>query len=103
LTVWSRAGVGLLFSELFTEYDQLDVDAVLVSYSTNSSGNETVEAKARGFAATNTYWIILAVPANAAVGVESGVIDPHGNWAVEGPGDSKPAIAVTDPHREEVI
>jgi predicted amidohydrolase len=95
-------GLDVLFPELFTEYDQLDVDGVLVSYSTNSSGNETVETKARGCAATNNYWISLAVPANAAAGVESGVIDPHGNWAVEGPGDNKPAIAVTDLHRVEV-
>jgi len=96
-------GLDVLFPELFTEYDQLDVDAVLVSYSTSgSSGNETVQTKARGCASTNTYWISLAVPANPVAGVESGIIDPLGNWAVKGPADSTPAIAVTDLHRFDV-
>jgi predicted amidohydrolase len=96
-------GLDVLFPELFTAYDQLDVDAVLVSYATSgSSGNETVQTKARGCAAANTYWISLAVPANPTAGVESGVIDPHGNWAVEAPADGTPAIAVTDLHRVDV-
>jgi predicted amidohydrolase len=96
-------GLDVLFPELFTEYDRLDADAVLVSYSTTgSSGNEVAPTQARGFAAANTYWISLAVPANPVAGVESGVIDPHGNWAVQGPADSTPGIAVTDLHRKEV-
>jgi predicted amidohydrolase len=96
-------GLDVLFPELFTEYDQLDVDAVLVSYATSgSSGHETVPTLARGCAVANTYWISLAVPANPAAGVQSGVIDPYGNWAVGGPADSTPAIAVTDLHRVDV-
>jgi predicted amidohydrolase len=96
-------GLDVLFPELFTEYDRLDVDAVLVSYSTSGlSGQETVLTQARGCAVANTYWISLAVPANPAAGVVSGVIDPHGNWAVGGPADSTPAIAVTDLHRVDV-
>jgi predicted amidohydrolase len=95
-------GLDVLFPELFTEYDQLDVDAVLVSYSTSGlSGQEPVKTKTRGCAAANTYWISLAVPANSSAGVVSGVIDPHGNCAVEGPADSTPAIAVTDLHRAD--
>jgi predicted amidohydrolase len=95
-------GLDVLFPELFTEYDQLDVDAVLVSYSTSGlSGQEPVKTKTRGCAAANTYWISLAVPANPSAGVVSGVIDPHGNCAVEGPADSTPAIAVTDLHRAD--
>lgn len=56
--------------------------------------------QARGCAVANTYWISLAVPANPAAGVESGVIDPH--WAVQAPADGTPAIAVTDLHRVDV-
>jgi predicted amidohydrolase len=90
-------GLDVLFPELFTEYDRLDVDAVLVSYSTSGlSGQETVPTQACGCAVANTYWISLAVPANPAAGVQSGVIDPHGNWAVQAPADGRPAIAVTD-------
>lgn len=96
-------GLDVLFPELFTEYDRLDVDAVLVSYSTSgSSGQETVLTQARGCAVANTYWISFAVPANPAASVVSGVIDPHGNCAVEGPADNTPAIAVTDLHRVDV-
>jgi hypothetical protein len=61
-----------------------------------------VQTKARGCASTNTYWISLAVPANPVAGVESGIIDPLGNWAIKGPEDSTPAIAVTDLHRADV-
>ena len=96
-------GLDVLFPELFTEYDRLDVDGVLVSYSTSgSSGNEVVPTHARGSAAMNTYWISLAVPANPAAGVASGVIDPRGNVVVEGPADGSPGIAVTDLHRVDV-
>lgn len=76
----------------------------LLSYATTGLGKEPVPIQARGYAATNTYWISLAapVPANPASNVVSGVIDPHGNWAVEGPADSKPTIVATDLHRVEV-
>ena len=96
-------GLDVLFPELFTEYDRLDADAVLVSYSTSgSSGNEVAPTQARGFAAANTYWISLAVPANPVAGAESSVIDPTGKVVAEGPADSTPGIAVTDLHRVEV-
>jgi predicted amidohydrolase len=96
-------GLDVLFPELFTEYDRLDVDAVLVSYATTGVGqNEHIGVQTRGTAATNTYWISLAVPANPGAGLDSGVSDPHGTWAVQGPGDSTPGIAVTDLHRVDV-
>jgi predicted amidohydrolase len=95
-------GLDVLFPEVFTEYDQLDVDAVLVSYSTSgSTGNETVPTQARGAAVANTYWISLAVPANPAAGAESWVVDPSGNLAAEAPADASPGIAVTDLHRQD--
>lgn len=96
-------GLDVLFPELFTEYDRLDVDAVLVSYSSTGVGqDEHVGVQTRGTAATNTYWISLAVPANPGAGLESGVSDPRGAWAVQGPADSTPGIAVTDLHRADV-
>jgi len=96
-------GLDVLFAELFTEYDRLEVDAILISYSTSgSSGKEVVPTHARGHATMNTCWISLAVPANPVAGVESGVIDPHGNVVAEGPADSTPGIAVTDLRSEDV-
>lgn len=93
-------GLDVLFPEVFTEYDLLDVDAVLVSYSTTgTTGKETVPAQARGAAVANTYWISLAVPANPVADALSAVIDPLGRQVAEGPADATPAIAVTDLHR----
>ncbi|WP_405070446.1 carbon-nitrogen hydrolase family protein [Kribbella sp. NBC_01510] len=96
-------GLDVLFPELLTEYDRLDVDAVLVSYASTGVGqNEHIGVQTRGTAATNTYWVSLAVPANPGAGLDSGVSDPHGVWAVRGPADSTPGIAVTDLHRVDV-
>ena len=96
-------GLDVLFPELFTEYDRLDVDAVLVSYSTAGvSGHDHIEVQARGTAVNNTYWISLAVPANPDGGLESGVIDPRGKLVAAGPADKTPGIAVTDLHHAEV-
>jgi predicted amidohydrolase len=90
-------GLDVLFPEVFTEYDRLDVDAVLVSYaSTGVSQNEQIGVQTRGSAAMNTYWTSLAVPANPGAGIESGITDPSGSWAIQGPADSTPGIAVTD-------
>ena len=94
-------GLDVLFPEVFTEYDLLDVDAVLISYSTTFTGKETVPAQARGAAVANTYWISLAVPANPMAGAESGVFNPSGELTVEGPADATPAIAITDLHRQD--
>jgi predicted amidohydrolase len=90
-------GLDVLFPELFTEYDRLDVDGVLVSYSSNGvDENGQIGVQARGHAATNTYWVSLAVPANPGANINSGVSDPVGRWVVQGPADSTPGIAVTD-------
>lgn len=95
-------GLDVLFPELFTQYDQLGVDIVLVSYASTGSENETVPIQARGYAATNTCWISLAAPAKSASNVVSGVIDPQGNWVVDSSAECLPAIVVTDIHRVDV-
>lgn len=95
-------GLDVLFPELFTEYDQLGVDAVLVSYASLGGRKEAVPIHTRGHAVTNTYWISLAAPANPSSNVVSGVIDPHGTPVVECSAGDTPTIAVTDIHRVEV-
>ncbi|WP_433164443.1 carbon-nitrogen hydrolase family protein [Kribbella sp. CA-247076] len=96
-------GLDVLFPELFTEYDRLEVDGVLVSYSTTgSSGNEVAPTHARGHASMNTYWVSFAVPANPTAGAESWLIDPRANVVAEGPADGTPGIAVTDLIRDDV-
>ncbi|MEV5961008.1 carbon-nitrogen hydrolase family protein [Kribbella sp. NPDC051952] len=96
-------GLDVLFPELFTEYDGLEADAVLVSYASTGVGhNEQIGIQACGTAANNTCWISVAAPANPGAGLDSGIADPHGAWAVHGPSDSTPGIAVTDLHRSDV-
>jgi predicted amidohydrolase len=96
-------GLDVLFPELFTEYDRLGVDAVLVSYATNGVGPaDNIDVQARGTAANNTMWVSLSVPADPQPGISSGVVDPHGQWAIRATSDAQPAIAVTDLRRAEI-
>jgi len=94
-------GMDAHFPELFTAYERLDVDGVLMSTTGSSPAHEAVAHEVRGHAAANSYWISLALPAQHAQVTPSGVIDWNGNWAAECPPDGKPAIAVTDLHRDD--
>ncbi|WP_329004914.1 carbon-nitrogen hydrolase family protein [Kribbella sp. NBC_00709] len=96
-------GLDVLFPEVFTEYDRLGVDGVLVSYCSNGVGsNGHIGIQTRGIAAINTSWISLAVPANPGAGLDAGVINPHGEWVAQGPSDSTPAVAVADVLRADL-
>ncbi|WP_203453898.1 carbon-nitrogen hydrolase family protein [Jiangella aurantiaca] len=96
-------GMDAHFPEVFTEYERLDVDGVLMSYETGGlPGRETVATEVRGYAAANSYWISLAVPADPS-GPHAGVIGPRGAWAAECPPDGQPAVAVADLHREDTL
>ncbi|MER7246335.1 carbon-nitrogen hydrolase family protein [Kribbella sp. NPDC000426] len=95
-------GLDVLFPEVFTEYDRLETDGVLVSYCSNGNNrNDHIGIQARGIAAIHTCWISLAVPANPNAGLDAGVINPRGEWAVQGPSDSTPAVVVTDVDRAD--
>jgi predicted amidohydrolase len=95
-------GMDVHFPELFSAYDQLDVDGVLVSYSTTGTPkNDRAATEARGHAAANCYWISLAVAANPESDIDSGVIDDMGDWVAEGLSDSRPAIAVAELNRDQ--
>lgn len=96
-------GLDVLFPELFTEYDRLGADGVLVSYASNGvARNEHIGVQVRGAAAHNTCWISLAVTANPEAGLASAVTDPRGEWAVQCPADGTPAVATTELERAEV-
>ena len=95
-------GMDVHFPELFSAYDQLDVDGVLVSYSTTGTPkNDRAATEARGHAAANCYWISLAVAANPESDIDSGVIDDMGDWVAEAPSDSRPAIGVGELNRDQ--
>jgi predicted amidohydrolase len=89
-------GLDVLFPELFTEYDRLGADAVLVSYANTTGPNGHIAVQVRGTAANNTCWISLAVTATPDTGLVSGVTNPRGEWVAQGPEDSRPAIAVAE-------
>ncbi|TDO59956.1 putative amidohydrolase [Kribbella sp. VKM Ac-2571] len=89
-------GLDVLFPELFTEYDRLGVDAVLVSYASTNGPNGHIGVQAQGTAANNTCWISLAVTANPATGLVAGVTNVRGEWVAQAPEDGRPAIAVAD-------
>jgi predicted amidohydrolase len=90
-------GMDVHFPELYTAYDALGVDGVLISYSTNGTpGNDRAATEARGHAAANCYWVSLAVAANPSSNIDSGVIDTMGEWVARCPSDGSPAIAIAD-------
>ncbi|WP_198671483.1 carbon-nitrogen hydrolase family protein [Desertihabitans aurantiacus] len=97
-------GLDVLLPELFTGYDHLEVDAVLVSYATSGlTGNAHIGTRARGAAASHTCWVSLAVPADATSGLTSMVVDPVGEVVAEAPADGVPGLVLADLHRAEVI
>jgi predicted amidohydrolase len=89
--------------EVLTEYDRLDVDGVLLSYSTAGVSGDRGAIAARGNAAAHMFWISFATTANAELPVHSGVLDPQGDWVAECPSDGRPAITLTDLHRDDAI
>ncbi|NUS00527.1 MAG: carbon-nitrogen hydrolase family protein [Kribbellaceae bacterium] len=94
-------GLDMLFPEMFTEYDQLGVDAVLVSYASTHGPNGHIGVQARGTAANNTCWISLAVAANPQTGLVAGVTNSRGEWVAQAPEDGRPAIAVAELELDE--
>jgi predicted amidohydrolase len=97
-------GLDVLFPELFTEYDGLGADVVLVSYSSNGvDRNEHIGVQVRGAAANNTSWISIAAPANPDAGLASGVSDPRGQWLAQCPAGGTPSVVVAELRAEDLI
>jgi predicted amidohydrolase len=94
-------GLDVVFPELFTEYDRLGVDAVLVSYASTHGPNGHIAVQASGTAANNTCWISLAATADPETGLVSGVANPRGEWVAQAPTDGRPAIAVAELQPDE--
>lgn len=67
--------VEINFPHLFSEYEQLGVDCLLMSA---YPVDEIFHVKARAHAAINNYWISLSVPAQTAHLVPAGLIGPNG-------------------------
>jgi predicted amidohydrolase len=68
------------FPELFSEYERLGVDCLLLSaYPVDS----TFETKARAHASINAYWLAMSLPSQTAHLVSSGLIGPDGGYLVQ--------------------
>ena len=64
------------FPEIFGEYGDLNVDAVLFSAYAN---DQMFWIQAQAHAATNNYWISVSVPAQCGLDFPSGLIGPNGH------------------------
>lgn len=81
------------FPELFQEYGDLDVDAVLFSA---YARDQMFWVQAQGHAAINNYWISVSVPAQNSSSLASGLIGPNGH-RVDGLGTiAKPDLLVVE-------
>ncbi len=95
-------GLDVLFPELFTEYEGLGADVVLVSYASTTGRNDHIGVQVRGAAANNTCWISLAATANPDAGLASGVADPRGQWLAQCAADGTPSVAIAELHTDEL-
>jgi predicted amidohydrolase len=78
--------IEIVFPELFTEYEALGVDAVLVSAYAPHPAFGTL---ARGHAAAACLWIGLANPAQCSRDLPAGLIGPNGLVLAEGGRDGE--------------
>jgi predicted amidohydrolase len=68
------------FPHLFTEYERLGVECLLLS----AYPVDTIfEVKARAHAAINAYWIALSVPVQTAHLMSSALITPNGTYSAQ--------------------
>jgi predicted amidohydrolase len=66
------------FPEVFSEYERLGVDCLLLS--AYPGGDTTFGVKARALAAINTYWVALSTPAQTAALTPCELIGPDGSY-----------------------
>lgn len=92
-------GMEVHYPESFLAYERDDVDCVLFS----TMGPPTAEedtgifaAEARAHAATNSFWVSYAAPAQNALGGASGIVTPDGEWQVRCAARQASGLVVAD-------
>ncbi len=71
-------GMETHYPELFSAYEEQDVDCVLFSTHGNTESPGIFAVEAAGHAAANSLWVSYAGPAG---GPPAGLVDPDGTWA----------------------
>jgi predicted amidohydrolase len=85
--------VEINFPHLFSQYERLGVECLLLSaYPVDS----VFEVKARAYAAINCYWVGMSLPAQTVDLTPSGLIAPDGTYASQLAGKSELTIATID-------
>jgi predicted amidohydrolase len=85
--------VEINFPQLFSQYERLGVECLLLSaYPVDS----IFELKARAYAAINCYWVSMSLPAQTVDLMPSGLITPTGTYAAQLSGNSGLAITTLD-------
>lgn len=85
--------VEINFPHLFSQYERLGVECLLLSaYPVDS----IFELKARAYAAINCYWVAMSLPAQTVDLMPSGLITPTGTYAAQLSGNSDLAITTLD-------
>ena len=90
-------GMETHYSEIFTEYEQLNVDCIL--FSTTGETPEaatTFAAEVLGHAASNSYWVSYSAQAPQSVVAPAGIAAPQGDWVIQCPADGSAAVAVSE-------
>jgi predicted amidohydrolase len=86
-------GMETHYPELFSAYEELDIDCVLFSSAGNPETPGVFAIEAAGHAAANSIWISYAGPAQAGH-PPAGVVRPDGTWACQcDTGTSELAVA----------
>jgi predicted amidohydrolase len=91
--------VEIQFGELWVEQRDLGVDCVLFS---SYSEDPIFDVIARGYAAANSYWVSVAVPAPCSAAMASTVIGPHGLHLVHAH-DGAPDLLCVDLDRSDPV
>jgi predicted amidohydrolase len=81
------------FPEIFSEYERLDVDCVLVSIMADDPIRAVI---AQAYAALHNYWVGYSTPAQYSRRAPAGIVAPGGNWIARCPANGQPAVTVAD-------
>ncbi|ADB29413.1 Nitrilase/cyanide hydratase and apolipoprotein N- acyltransferase [Kribbella flavida DSM 17836] len=94
-------GMDVHMHELFSAYEDQEVDCLLVSTTGGVPVGPAEAAEAQGYAATHHFWVSFAVTAEHSLAVPSGVTGLDGSWTAQCPADGRPAVTLVELNPED--